>query len=73
MTKITLTRSLGLILIMVLISLGSIGGCHNNDSQTWSEIRRQRLAVINDYLSANPEAFDSFRTAPLAIKQDILN
>jgi len=31
MTKITLIRGLGIILIMVLISLGSIGGCHDDD------------------------------------------
>ena len=73
MTKNTLIRSLGLILITVLISLGSIGGCHNNDSKTWDQIRARRLAVLNAYLSANQEAFESFRTAPLAIKQDPLN
>ena len=69
----TIIRKLGIVLIISFIYLGTIGSCNNNNGETWSQIRAQRLAAIDDYLEANPEAWESFRTAPLSIKQDILN
>ncbi len=60
---------LAVLMIMPLV----ISGCNNNKSESWDQIRAQRLAAINAYLAANQEEFESFRTAPIAIKQDILN
>ena len=70
-----IVKSVGIFLVLVLITVGTIGGCNNNNNngQTWDQIRAERLQAIDDYLEANPEAFESFRTAPLSIKQDILD
>lgn len=39
----------------------------------WDVERQTRLAELQAYLALNHDAFKSFRTAPLAIKQSVLN
>jgi mono/diheme cytochrome c family protein len=39
----------------------------------WRNERTRRLAAINEYLKQNQDAYDSFRLAPLAIKQGPLD
>ena len=39
----------------------------------WGRERAKRLAALADYLKDNAEEFNSFRTAPLAIKQNARN
>lgn len=39
----------------------------------WRRQRERRQAKIDAYLEDNRDDFDSYRTAPLAIKQDVLN
>ena len=68
-----MNKYLQLSFAVLLIAFISIGGCDSNNSNTWQQERAQRLAEIQNYFDENPEAFESFRTAPLAIKQGILN
>jgi hypothetical protein len=68
-----MNKYLQLSFAVLLIAFVSISGCDSNNSNTWQQIRAERLVELQTYLDENPEAFKSFRTAPLAIKQDILN
>lgn len=78
MSRKSLVSCFGFFIIICFISIVSISGCSDNDSendlgQSWDQIRTQRLAVLDAYLKENQEAFESYRTAPLGIKQKVLN
>jgi RoxA-like, cytochrome c-like len=78
MPRNSFVKCFGLFAFICIISILSIWGCSDNDSEgnfneSWDKIRAQRLAVLDAYLEENQEAFESFRTAPLGIKQKVLN
>ncbi len=60
---------------------GSVAGHHSHwhkgkdrgDYAWWCVTRARRLAELNAYIAANRDDFESFRSAPLGIKQELLN
>lgn len=65
------------VLLSLLISLpvAAAGGSKNGGGNTnwWQHERERRQADIDRYLAENSENFDSFRTAPLAVRRHAFN
>ena len=67
----------GRLFILVAVAILTAACSNNNNDKDdyawWQEERSLRMDALNTYLSENQAAFDSFRTAPLAIKHDLSN
>jgi len=48
-------------------------GKDRGDYAWWRVTRARRLAELDVYITANADDFESFRSAPLGIKQEVLN
>ncbi len=68
---------LGATIVLGATVLAAAAYSNNNDRKDdyawWQQERSERIDALNSYLSENEAEFESFRTAPLAIKHDLSN